>query len=122
MKGHQCKKEALIGEYNHAEAIACCFTKEQLIGTVFWKINQLYPWCIRMISLFGLCNNKDIILILGYNYNLKKFNIVHNINVIINAVIIVKIIPTDITFDHNIDSFIMTILIIKNHFAVGKRW
>ena len=46
-------------------------------------MSQLYSWCIRMISLLltvivsysalpqDLCNNKDIILIRGYDYNLN---------------------------------------------------
>ena len=78
----------MLGEHNLKPLLL--FTKEALIGRVLWVISQLYPTYIRMISLlltlvlsFALhvinthphfasdsCNNKDIILILGYNYNL----------------------------------------------------
>ena len=62
------------------EAIACYSTKEALIGTVLWDISKLYPTdCTRRISLLltlvlgfasDSCNNNDILLVVGYNYNI----------------------------------------------------
>ena len=67
-------KEALIAEHNPKPLL---FTKEVLVGRVFWVISQLYPRHIFMLLTLiysfasDLCNNKDIILVLGYNYNLN---------------------------------------------------
>ena len=77
-------KEALIrtvGEHNLKPLLAA--HKRSIDWWSFWEISQLYPRRICMISLlltltlgFALdsCDNKDIILILGYNYSLSAYN------------------------------------------------
>ena len=75
-------KEALIGEHNlkplltgHKESIDW----QSLLGNKP-VITQVHSYDILVINThpwlrLGLCNNKDIILILGYNYNITSVNI-----------------------------------------------
>ena len=61
-------------------AYACMYVHMYVctVDTVFWEISQVHSYDILVINTrpqlrLGLCNNKDIILILGYNYNISLY-------------------------------------------------
>ena len=75
----QCCLYYIADRWLQLGAIACYSTKEALIGTFFWGISKFEPRNIHMIFLLSIlvlcftwdsCKNKDILLILGYNYNI----------------------------------------------------